>query len=72
VAATGALSLAGSFCWFAAFSLQTAAYVYALGQVEVLLSIAVGALIFGEVLRRREVFGIGLLMASLMILVLKS
>lgn len=70
VSLTGALSLAGSFCWFAAFSLQTAAYVYALGQVEVLLSMAAGAWMFGERLRRAEVVGIALLMASLIILIL--
>lgn len=70
VGLTGALSLSGSFCWFAAFSLQTAAYVYALGQVEVVLSMAVGAFFFGERLRRREVSGILLLASSLLILVL--
>lgn len=70
VSLTGALSLAGSFCWFAAFSLQTAAYVYALGQVEVLLSMAAGALLFGERLKRQELAGIVLLMLSLAILIL--
>lgn len=70
VALTGALSLAGSFCWFAAFSLQTTAYVYALGQVEVLLSMAAGALFFGERLSRAEATGIVLLMGSLVLLVL--
>ena len=70
VSLTGALSLAGSFCWFAAFSLQTAAYVYALGQMEVLLSMAAGALMFRERLRWAEVAGIALLMVSLIILIL--
>ncbi|WP_068112916.1 EamA family transporter [Tropicimonas marinistellae] len=68
--AVGVTSLAGSLCWFIAFALQNAAYVYALGQVELLFSIAGGALFFGERLSRREWIGIGLLMASLVVLVL--
>ncbi|MFD0978319.1 EamA family transporter [Tropicimonas aquimaris] len=68
--AVGAASLAGSYCWFTAFALKNAAYVYALGQVELLFSVAGGALFFGERLSRREVFGIGLLAISLVVLVL--
>lgn len=66
----GLASLAGSFCWFIAFALQNAAYVYALGQVELPLSILGGALFFRERLRPRESLGIALLMASLVVLVL--
>ena len=68
--AVGVTSLAGSFGWFTAFAEQTAAYVYALGQVELLFSVAGGALLFGERLTRRELAGIGLLMVSLVVLVL--
>lgn len=68
--AVGLASLAGSYLWFMAFAEQTAAYVYALGQVELLFSIAGGALIFHERLSPREVLGIALLMASLVVLVL--
>ncbi|WP_116134985.1 EamA/RhaT family transporter [Tropicimonas sp. IMCC34043] len=68
--AVGLAGLAGSFCWFVAFALQTAAYVYALGQVELLFSVVGGALIFHERLSRRESAGIALLMASLVVLVL--
>lgn len=70
--AVGAASLAGSYCWFTAFALQNAAYVYALGQVELLFSVAGGALFFGERLSRREAFGIGLLALSLVVLVLAT
>ena len=35
----GLTSMGGSFCWFLAFTLQNAAYVKALGQVELLLSL---------------------------------
>ena len=68
--AVGVTGLSGSFCWFVAFALQNAAYVYALGQVELLFSVAGGAVLFGERLTRREMAGIGLLAASLVVLVL--
>ncbi|MFT6103935.1 MAG: drug/metabolite transporter (DMT)-like permease [Paracoccaceae bacterium] len=66
----GITSLLGSICWFAAFSLQTVAYVTALGQIEILFSIIGGALVFGERINRSEGMGIGLLMVSLLLLVL--
>ena len=68
--AVGLASLAGSYCWFVAFAQQNAAYVYALGQVELLFSIAGGALFFHERPSRREFAGILLLTASLVLLVL--
>ncbi|WP_419738092.1 EamA/RhaT family transporter [Ruegeria sp.] len=40
----GLTSLCGSFCWFFAFTLQNAAYVKALGQVELLLSLLASTL----------------------------
>ncbi len=66
----GLTSLAGSFFWFLAFAQQNAAYVYAVGQVELLFSILGGALFFGEHLARREGVGIALLAASVVALVL--
>lgn len=68
--ALGLTSMAGTFFWFVAFALQNAAYVYAVGQVELLLSILGGALLFGERLSRQETAGIGLLAASVVALVL--
>lgn len=68
--AVGVVSLCGSLGWFIAFAQQTAAYVYALGQVELIFSVAGGALIFGERLSRREGAGIALLLVSLVLLVL--
>lgn len=61
----GVFSMIGSFCWFAAFSLQTAALVFAVGQVELVFSVLVSVLVFGERLRRREIAGIVLLGASI-------
>lgn len=64
----GLTSLGGSFCWFWAFSLQNAAYVKALGQVELLLSILVSVLFFKEKISRRELAGMSLLVLSILAL----
>lgn len=66
----GLTSLCGSFCWFFAFTLQNAAYVKALGQVELLLSLLASTLFFRETITRREIAGMLLLGASILALVL--
>ncbi len=66
----GLTSVAGSLGWFVAFTLQTAAYVNALGQVELIFSLAVSALVFKEKLSAREGAGIGLLSLSVFMLIL--
>ena len=66
----GLLSLFGSMAWFTAFALQNAAYVKALGQVEILASFAISVFVFGEKLRRSEALGILLLSASVVLLIL--
>ncbi|MBE1283954.1 MAG: EamA family transporter [Rhodobacteraceae bacterium] len=66
----GLTSLGGSFCWFWAFTLQNAAYVKALGQVELFLSLLASALFFREQISRREVLGMSLLALSILALVL--
>ncbi|SMX38068.1 DMT family transporter [Maliponia aquimaris] len=66
----GLTSMAGSMGWFTAFTLQTAAYVYALGQVELILSLAASVLFFRERVTARELAGIGVLTVSLVVLVL--
>jgi drug/metabolite transporter (DMT)-like permease len=60
----GVTGLGGSLCWFTAFTLQNAAYVFAVGQVEVIFSLAASVLIFGERLTRREAIGIALITGS--------
>ena len=50
----GVFSLIGSWCWFAAFALQNAAYVFAVGQIELIFSLAVGVLLFREQPAARE------------------
>lgn len=66
----GLTSLGGSFCWFLAFTLQNAAYVKALGQVELILSLLASILFFRETITRREIAGMGLLGLSILVLVL--
>ena len=65
----GLAGMAGSICWFTAFALQNAAYVFAVGQIEVIFSIAVSFLFFGERLSRREGLGIAFLTGSIVALV---
>lgn len=66
----GLFSMAGSFCWFLAFTLQNAAYVKALGQVELVLSLLASVLFFRETVTRREIGGMALLCVSILLLVL--
>lgn len=66
----GVTSMLGSFCWFTAFTLQTAAYVNALGQVELVFSVLATVFVFREAVSRREVLGITLLAGSILLLVL--
>lgn len=66
----GAASLMGSIGWFTAFTLQNAAYVFAVGQVEVIFSLLAATLFFRETVTPRELLGIALVTASILLLVL--
>ncbi|WP_298430641.1 DMT family transporter [uncultured Jannaschia sp.] len=66
----GATSMAGSLGWFTAYTLQTAAYVNAVGQVELILSMGISWLILGERQTRKELAGIVLLTVSVVGLIL--
>lgn len=66
----GLTSLGGSFGWFLAFTLQNAAYVKALGQVEMALSLLASVLFFKERITAREVAGMGFMVMSLLVLLL--
>ena len=65
----GVTSMAGSLGWFTAFTLQSAAYVFAVGQIEVIFSLMASVLFFREKIAGRELWGIGLLTASILVLV---
>ena len=66
----GVTGVAGSYGWFLAFSLQNAAVVRAVGQVEIVFTLLVSAAVFRERLRLREAVGIALVVGSLVGLVL--
>lgn len=66
----GMTSMGGSLCWFIAFTLQNAAYVKALGQAELILSVLASTLFFKERITRNEAIGIGLLVGSIFMLIL--
>ncbi|MBL4916366.1 DMT family transporter [Szabonella alba] len=66
----GVTGVAGSYGWFIAFALQNAAYVRAVGQVELIFSILASMLFFREVPTRREVAGMALLGISILLIVL--
>ncbi len=66
----GLTSMAGSVCWFVAFTLQTVAMVKGVGQIELGLSLLVGWLVFGERITGKEVAGLILLTLSVVLLVL--
>ena len=66
----GLTSVAGSAGWFTAMTLQKAAYVQVVGQVEIVLSILVSRLIFREGIAPVEVLGALLFATGLVLLLL--
>lgn len=66
----GLTSMGGSLCWFIAFTLQNAAYVKAVGQAELILSVLASTLFFREKITLREAAGMAVLVASILMLVL--
>ncbi|AMY70015.1 DMT family transporter [Frigidibacter mobilis] len=66
----GVTGMLGSLAWFTAFSLQNAAYVRAVGQVEIVFTLLASALVFRERLTAREGAGITLVIGSVVALVL--
>ena len=66
----GITGMGGSLCWFTAFTLQNAAYVFAVGQIEVIFSLMASTLFFREKVSARELMGIALLSISIIGLVL--
>jgi drug/metabolite transporter (DMT)-like permease len=68
----GLTSMAGSYMWFVAFTLQNAAYVNAVGQIELIFSILASWLFFREKITKREIAGIVTIMASVLGLILAT
>jgi drug/metabolite transporter (DMT)-like permease len=67
VGLTGGLASLG---WFTAFSLQNAAYVKAMAQVEILFTLLASWLFFKETIRRIELIGIAFIATGILVLVL--
>lgn len=72
VAATvGFAGWIASICWFTAFTLTNAAYVRALGQVELVFTFLVSVLFFREKVTRAEIGGAVLLASGIVILIIE-
>lgn len=65
----GVTGVLGSLGWFMAFTLENAAYVKALGQVELVFTFLASIFYFHEKSSGRELSGIALVMASILVLV---
>lgn len=65
----GLTSMCGSFGWFVAFALQNAAYVKAVGQVELVFTFLASYFIFKERSTPKEIAGIALIVLSVLVLV---
>ncbi|MGF1620470.1 MAG: EamA family transporter [Rhodomicrobiaceae bacterium] len=66
----GVTGMLGSLGWFTAMTLQNAAYVRALGQIELVFTFAASVLFFREKSTRREIAGIVILTAGIVMLLL--
>ena len=65
----GLMSLGGSLCWFIAFTLQNAAYVKAVGQIELIFSLLASTLFFKEKITGRELAGMAVILCSIIFLI---
>lgn len=68
---TGFVGATASFGWFTAMTLQQAALVKALAQVEMLFTFGSTVFIFKERINRLEIAGCGLIVAGILMLFLK-
>lgn len=66
----GVTSMLGSVGWFTAMTLQNAAYVRAVGQVELIFTLLISRFIFHETMSRFEIAGMVLVMAGILVLIL--
>ena len=67
LAAIGAASFSGSVCWFWAYSMALVAYVKAVGQIEAVLSVVVAIVIFRQREVLRQLPGVGLVLAGILL-----
>ncbi len=69
-ALVGLCGVLGSAGWFTAMTLQNAAYVRALGQIELIFTFAITYLYFRERATRNEIVGIILITSGILVLLL--
>lgn len=69
-AAVGLVGMVGSVCWFTAFTLQNAAYVRALGQVELLFTFIASVFVFREKVTSVEIVGVLCIVAAVLLILL--
>ncbi|MCW5749704.1 MAG: DMT family transporter [Alphaproteobacteria bacterium] len=67
-ALAGVTSMVGSVCWFTAMTIQTVAYVRTLGMVELIFTFLFSVFWFRERARAREIVGVLLLVAGIVML----
>lgn len=68
----GLASMLGSLGWFTAFALQTAAYVKALGQVELVFTFLFSVFWLRERTSAKELAGVGLIVLSVLLVLAAS
>ena len=68
--AVGIAGMLASVGWFTAFTLENASYVRAVGQVELIFTFAASIFFFREKTNRKEVLGIVLVAAGIVMLIL--
>jgi drug/metabolite transporter (DMT)-like permease len=66
----GLSGMMGSAGWFTAMTIQNAAYVRALGQIELVFTFAASYFFFHEKTNQIELFGIALVIGGILILLL--
>jgi len=69
-ALVGLTGSTASACWFTAMTIQNAAYVRALGQIELIFTVAASYFFFREQIKRAELIGVALIAACILILLL--
>lgn len=66
----GLSGMLGSACWFTAMTLQNAAYVRALGQIELIFTFIASYIFFKEKSNSAELFGITALVIGILVLLM--
>ena len=70
--AVGVAGALASILWFSAFTLQNAAYVRALGQIELVFTILVSTIFFREKIKSMELAGVVFIVGGILILIVTS